>query len=132
MPAGGGAIPLGGLAGELELLLQGQHWLGVAEQQPAGAPGEGGVAEVEGRVHLAALVQLLQLIKQGVELLLEAALLALDGNDGLQQAVDRLLALAQRRDQSIGRARTRWTGRGGRNGRSRQLRNRSHRAASGS
>ena len=71
MAADGGAVALGGLAGELELLLQGQHRLGVGELQPARTPGEGGVVEVERGIHIAPLMQLLELIEQGIELIVE-------------------------------------------------------------
>ena len=77
MTPGRGAVTLGGLTGELELLLNCQHWLGIGEQLPSWAPGEGGVVEVEGGVHLAALMQPLQLIKQGIELIVEERCLRL-------------------------------------------------------
>jgi len=38
-------------------------------------------------------MQLLQLIEQGIELIVEGALLALDRDDGRQQTVDRIAAL---------------------------------------
>ena len=103
MAADGGAVALGRLAGELELLLQGQHRLGVGELQPARTPGEGGVVEVERGIHIAPLMQLLELIEQGIELIVKGALLALDGNDGLEQTIDRFFPLAEGGDQGISR-----------------------------
>ena len=46
-------------------------------------------------------MELLQLIKQGIELLVEGALLALDGDHGREQAIDRFLSLAKGGHQDI-------------------------------